>query len=304
MSWQARATNTALRILARPRTRLRSEADIAAFRGLADRLDARLGRLPSDVRVRWDESGPVRGQWIEVPESRTDRLLLYLHGGGFVARTPKLHASLVARLCRTARMRAFVPDYRLAPEHPFPAAPQDGLASYEWLLLQGVDAANIALGGDSAGGCLALATLLQARDRGLPSAACGVLLSPATNLAEAGDSYRRNAHRDALASDWQSMAVLAHAYLREADPRAPLASPLYGRLGDLPPLLCQVGGTELLLDDSRSLVERAKAAGGDASVEVWDGMPHVFQAFRFLPESRRALEQIARFLDHRFGEPA
>lgn len=301
MSWQARATNVGLRLLARPRTRLRSDRDIAGFRALAARLDARLGRVPRDARTHWDRSGPVPGQWIEVAEGDPEYVILYLHGGGFVARTPTLHAGLVARLCGAARVRAFVPDYRLAPEHPFPAAPEDCLATYEWLLGTGVDPLRVAIAGDSAGGCLALAVLLQARDRALPLPACAALLSPATNLAEPGDSYTRNAQRDALASDWESIQVLARAYLGTADPRDPRASPAYGKLHGLPPFLSLVGGTELLLDDSRLIVDRARAAGVNAWVDVWEGMPHVFPAFEFLPESRRALDRIAHFLDRQFG---
>jgi monoterpene epsilon-lactone hydrolase len=302
-SFRARGTNLLLRLFARPHTRLRSESDITAFRDLATRLDARLGRVPSWARIRWDESGPVRGQWIETDESRPDRLLLYFHGGGFVASTPRLHAALVARICRAARVRAFVPDYRLAPEHPFPAAPEDCLASYEWLLSQVQSPKQLALGGDSAGGGLALATLMQARDRGLPVPACGVLLSPATNLAEPGASYEANSNRDPLASDWESIQVLAHSYLDGADPRDPRASPAHGDLKGLPPLLCQVGADELLLDDAVSLADQARAAGVDASLEVWRGMPHVFPAFDFLPEGRLAIARLARFMDTQLGEP-
>ena len=302
-SIRARATNFLLRLLARPHTRLRSESDIMAFRGLAKRLDARLGRVPSWARIRWDDSGPVRGQWIETEESRPDRLLLYFHGGGFVASTPQLHAGLVARICRAARVRAFVPDYRLALEHPFPAAPEDCLASYECLLSQVQDPADIVLGGDSAGGCLVLATLLQARDNGLPLPACAVLLSPATNLAQPGASYEVNSNRDSLASDWESIQVLARSYLGGADPRDPRASPAYGDLKGLPPLLCQVGFDELLLDDSVSLAKQAEAAGVNASLEVWRGVPHVFPAFDFLPEGRLAIAKLARFIDTRLGKP-
>jgi monoterpene epsilon-lactone hydrolase len=302
-SVRARGANLLLRLLARPHTRLRSESDIKAFRDLAARLDARLGRVPSWARIRWNDDGPVRGQWIETDESRPDRFLLYFHGGGFVARTPQLHAALVARICRAARVCAFVPDYRLAPEHVFPAAPEDCLASYDWLVSQVQSPKHLVLGGDSAGGCLALATLIQARDRGLRLPACTVLLSPATNLAEPGESYETNAKRDPLASDWESIQVLARSYLSGADARDPRASPAYGDFEGLPPLLTLVGADELLLADAVSLSDQAKAAGVDASLEVWRGVPHVFPAFDFLPEGRLAIAKLARFIDKHIGGP-
>jgi len=296
VSWQARALSLLLRATARPYTRLRSEEDIASFRSLAARLDARLGRAPRGVAVRWDESGPVPGQWIEPPGARPDRLLLYLHGGGFVARTPVLHAGLVARLCAASSMRAFVPDYRLAPEHPHPAAPQDCIDAYAWLASKPASG-RIAVAGDSAGGCLVLTTLLQARDLGLARSPCGVLFSPATDLARPGESYRTNARRDALASDWESIQVLARAYLGDVDPTDPLASPIYAELEGLPPFLCQVSDTELLLDDARGIVAGALAAGVDAQLDVYEGTPHVFQAFEFLPESREAVARVVLFMN-------
>lgn len=292
----ARATNWSQRHLVKNRVRLRSTEDILTLRRWVARIDSVIGRIPADVRLVAETAAPVAASWIEVPAPASERVLLHLHGGGFVTGLPRAHAGLVARVCRLLHARGFVPKYRLAPEHPFPAAPADCLAAYEWLLAQGHRARDIVVCGDSAGGSLALTTLLQARDRGLPLPSCAVLLSASTDLSFSGASYQTNAAADPFVPDVESLRALAAVYLAGADPRDPLASPLHADFAGLPPLLFQVGDTEVLLDDSVAAAARATRSGVDSVIQIWRGMPHVFQALAFLPESREALAHIETFV--------
>jgi epsilon-lactone hydrolase len=243
---------------------------------------------------------PMRGEWLLPNTSNMAddgaTTILYLHGGGYYFCSPQTHRSLVFALARRSRARIFSLDYRLAPEYPFPAALDDALAAYRWLVADGISPRTIVIAGDSAGGGLALATLLALRDAGDPLPAGGLLFSPWTDLAATGASITSNDGRDPMFLG-AAIGRAAKPYLGDADPRNPRASPVYGRFDGLPPLFIQVGDTEVLLDDSTRVADRARAAGVTVDLEIWPKMPHVFQMFApFMPEANRALDHAASFI--------
>ena len=241
----------------------------------------------------------VQGQWVISGSVRGGRTVLYLHGGYFNAGSIASHRSLAANLAGAARARVLTVGYRLAPEHPFPAGLDDALISYRWLLDQGSSPRQIVVAGDSAGGALALALLVQLRDQGQPLPALAVLLSPVTDLAMSGESWAANATADYMIdATWYRESI--DLYLQGADPRTPLASPLYAQLHGLPPLLIQVGSREMLLSDSLLFAQKAWDAGVDVALEVWPEMQHEWQFIAgFLPEGRQALRRISEYIDAR-----
>jgi acetyl esterase/lipase len=237
----------------------------------------------------------VRGEWI-APENPGEEVILYLHGGGYVSCSPATHRPITTALARLSRRRVFSLDYRLAPEHRYPAALDDAVAAYRWLLAQGVHAGMISLAGDSAGGGLVLGLLLRARDMGLPLPACAVCFSPWTDLAGTGASVRLNDGRCAMFRT-ENTAEFAAAYLGDVSPLDSYASPAFANLGGLPPLLLQVSSTELLLDDSRRVNDKVQEAGGISRLEVYDDVAHCWQMLDgFVPEARRALRSAAAFI--------
>ncbi len=264
-------------------------------RNLLEAAAARV-RLEPDIHVERASAGGVPGEWVTAPGCRPDRAVLYLHGGAYVAGSAASHRALTAELSRAARVRVLAIDYRLAPEHPYPAALEDAVAAYTWLLGQGFSASSIAVGGDSAGGGLTAALLIRLRDAGTPLPAAAFMFSPWTDLAGTGESARTRATLDPMIRG--DLAHHGSFYVGpDGDPRHPLISPVYGALHDLPPLLIQVGTHEVLHDDAARLAERVRATGGRVELDVWHGMIHVFQAFlRFLPEARRAIARIGEFL--------
>lgn len=259
----------------------------------------RFAPLPSWAQVT-EHAAPVRGDWLVSERSDRDspqqRVVLHLHGGGYCMGSPRTHRGLGAALARVARGRVFLPEYRLAPESPFPAALEDAVAAYRWLLEdERVDPGHLAVTGDSAGGGLAVALLCEVRDRDLPLPACYVGLSPWTDLAATGQSMTTMDGVDPwLRSDLVLPAAAAYAGGYALD--HPRVSPLYADLGGLPPMLVHAGTDEILYDDGRRLVERARAAGVDASFGEFAQMWHVFHAFPGLPETRRALREIGAFV--------
>lgn len=245
------------------------------------------------------DAGGVPGEWVVAPEADDDRVVLYLHGGGYCMGSPSSHRRLVAALSAQAEARVLSLDYRLAPEHPYPAAVDDAVAAYRWLVAQGIPATRIAISGDSAGGGLTLATLLALRDAGDPLPAAGVPLSAWADLEGTGETMKTKADVDRMIRP-DRLKETADWYANGADLRQPNLSPLHGDYAGIPPLLLQVGGAEVLLDDSVRVSERARAAGVDVTVEVWDDMPHVFQAFTgLLPEADDAIAKIGEFLKMR-----
>jgi len=264
-------------------------------------IDHNLGQLAGDVRITRQNCDEVRAEWLEVQQSRLDRVLLYIHGGAFCFRIPRTQSAMIARWCRRSGARALMPVYRLAPEHPYPAASDDCLAAYRWLLNNGVPAHNIVICGDSAGGNLSLVTLMRAREEGLPLPAAAIVLSPATDFSLSGRSSTVNEESDPMFS----LAMLrwfGEMYLSEPELfLTPFVSPLTGDFSGLPPMLFQVGSNEMLLDDSTRAAAKAFGAGVDVQLDVFDGMPHVFQGIAQLPESKVADRHVAEFLEAKAG---
>jgi epsilon-lactone hydrolase len=255
--------------------------------------------LPDDVEVQQVDAGGVPAWWLTTPQTGpaagARAALLYLHGGGYQLGSVRSHGPLAAELGRATGRPALLPEYRLAPEHPFPAAVEDTLAAWRWLVTAGgVDPSGVLVIGDSAGGALVLALLQSLRDAGerLPSGAA--LLSPFLDLTASGASLTERADQDPILSP-AAIRQLAAVYLDGADPREPAASPLFGSLHGLPPLLIQTGGAEVLLSDSERLAQAADAAGVDVTLDVSDGLPHVYHGALGTPEVTAAIGQIAEF---------
>ena len=262
------------------------------------RLDALGTRysLPADLRVETADANGVAAEWTMTPEAEPARAVLFLHGGGYVSGSLDSHRHMIGQAGREARSRTLSLAYRLAPEHPFPAALEDAIAGYHFLLSQGFDPKRIAVAGESAGGGLAIAMLVSLRDRGIPLPACTWCSSPWVDLEAIGGSMTANASVDPLIQKAYLME-LAAAYLKGADPRTPLASPLYADLRGLPPMLIQVGSAETLLDDSVRLAGVAGAAGVRVTLEVWPDMIHAWHLFYpQLADGRRALAQVGAFI--------
>jgi monoterpene epsilon-lactone hydrolase len=259
--------------------------------------DAAFGGSAVPVTCERVSAAGVDGEWISPANAPEDKAVLYFHGGGFRIGSVDSHRGLLAQIALASGCRVLAVNYRLAPEHLFPAARDDALAAYAWMLGRGLEPANIAFAGDSAGGNLVLAAMLALRKRALPLPVAGVLMSPWTDLAATGASYVNRAEADPI-HQRPMIVALARNYLGDHDPRDPLASPLYADLEGLPPLLIQVGDRETVLDDSVMFADKARAAGVDVELEVWDGMIHVFQIFGAeLPEAHQAIAEIAGFLN-------
>jgi acetyl esterase/lipase len=291
VSWQNWVTSTVLRYRMKPLSK--DGLDVAKARAATGR--AAPVRLPPGWQIR--PSTVPAGEWIERDGGNpVGRTVLFCHGGGYFFCSPATHRPITLSLGVGAEAQVFSLDYRLAPEHRFPAAVDDAVAAYRALLQQGVPAKQIVLGGDSAGGGLALATMLSLRDAGemLPSGA--VLFSPWTDLAGTGETLVSNDRSDVMFSG-AGIKSGARYYLGDAPATDPLASPLYADLAGLPPLFVQASRAEVLLADSTRLVDKARAAGVAVEFEAWPGLPHVWQIFTpFLPEARAALAKATAFI--------
>jgi len=250
--------------------------------------------IPADIELARGEIGGVAGEWVCRSSARAGAAtLLYLHGGGYIACSAETHHAITVFYAQQG-FRVFAPNYRLAPEHRFPSAVDDALAVWCGLIESG--ARHAVISGESAGGGLCCALMLAARDAGLPLPAAAAIFSPWVDLACSGESMRRNARRCAMLSA-HGMGMAASDYLGTADPRHPLASPLYGDLRGLPPLLIHAGANEILLDDSTRLAERARAAGVPVALRVFPVVPHAWQlAHRLIPEARESLAEASGFL--------
>ncbi|MGH7059860.1 MAG: alpha/beta hydrolase [Stellaceae bacterium] len=294
MSLRAELLRLAMRRLIKARTS--SETTVAQGRRVMARAERFVPRLPAAVSTIALDAGGVPADRVTAPGSRADRHILYLHGGAFCAGSPQLYRNLTWRLAGAAGATALVPDYRLAPEYPFPAALDDATRAYDWLLADGADPRRIAVAGDSAGGGLVFSLLLRLRDSGRPLPVAAAALSPWTDLALTGASLKGNTAKDPLL-DARQLPRVTRWYLDGADPRQPAASPVYGDCRGLPPVLIQVGSDEILHDDAVRMAERMRAGGAEATLEIWPRMPHVWQLFAgILPEARRAIVRIGEFL--------
>ena len=278
-------------------------------------------RLPKGLIVQPCTTGSVPAEWL-IPEGVSEnKTLLYFHGGGFVMNSLNTHRALTSRIAEAGAIRALSVDYRLAPEHPYPAAIDDCLAVWKWLISTGESPSNIVVAGDSAGGNLALTLMLSLRDAGEPLPAAAVCLSPITDLALTGESIRTKAALDPILSapgagpvrttapvtfinpaEIKATEISLSWYYRNHDPREPLLSPLYADLRGLPPVLLHAGEYEILLDDSIRIADRIHATGGKAELVVWPRMFHVFQMLApLLPEAGKSIRQIGAFIRKNTG---
>jgi len=257
-----------------------------------------MAQMPMDDDISTERvgAGGVPAEWIVAPEAQDGRVMLYLHGGGYAFGSMRTHRVMLAHISRAATARVLGLDYRLAPECPFPAPAADSIAAYRWLLNNGANPQKIVIGGDSAGGGLMVALLVALRYLGEPMPAAGVGISAWTDMEATGQSFIDNAEVDPSVNRDRILNI-AKIYMAGKDLKAPLASPIHADLTGLPPLLLQVGSIETLLDDTNELAKRAKAAGVQVEVDVWDDMPHVWHHFApILPEARQAIGRIGEFM--------
>ncbi len=260
--------------------------------------------MPRHVDVQPITIGNLPAEWLRPAGVNDDQVVLYLHGGGYTLGSCHTHRALGARLAIASQTPVLIIDYRLAPEHPFPVALEDALAAYQWLIDPERPARLIAFAGDSAGGGLVIAAAIALRDQGDRLPAAIVCMSPWADLAVTGESMVTRAKADPLISR-ESSLYHAALYVAQHDPYAPLVSPVYADLHGLPPLLIQVGDREVLLSDSVRLADRARQVGVDATLEVWDGMWHVFQAYApFLPEAQQAIDHVGAFISQHLAPRA
>jgi monoterpene epsilon-lactone hydrolase len=267
--------------------------DIETARQGLEALSA-LTPVAPDISIEKTIIEGIPAEWVMAPNAVEDRVFLYLHGGAYIMGSCNTHRYLASKLSRSTAARVLVPEYRLAPEHPFPAAMEDAVKVYRCLISSGITPDKIIIGGDSAGGGLTLATLLSLKDEDEALPALAVLLSPWTDMEGTGESMETRAAFDPWLSPDASRATPA-LYIRDVDPRHPLVSPIYADLAGLPSMLVHVGNDEILLSDSARLVDRARAAGVEVNFKVWEDMWHVFQTFA-IPEGQQAIDEIGEFV--------
>ncbi len=265
-------------------------------------LDKVGGKFPEGVTGIADEVGGVPGEWIMAPGADQGAVLLYFHGGGYVAGSVASHRNLLGHLAQAVGCRIFAAEYSLAPEFRYPAQVNDATAAYRSLVDQGYSPSRMALAGDSAGGGLAMSTLLALKDDNDPLPAAAVLISPLTDCEGTGESMKTKADVDPMITPGSLKNIMALFLGPDGDPKDPLASPLLGDVAGLPPILLQVGESEVLLDDSRRLAAKITEAGGEAELEVWPEMVHVWHGSAgFVPESDQAIARIGEWLKPRLG---
>jgi epsilon-lactone hydrolase len=268
-------------------------ASVERMRAAMEKVSERVAR---DVKCESVSAGGVPAEWIVPPEAADDRVILYLHGGGYVMGSINTHRAMIARIARASHAKALALDYRMAPEHPFPAAVDDACAAYRWLIAQEYKPGRIVIAGDSAGGGLTLATLLALRDSGAPLPAAAVPISPWTDLEGTGASVETRAGADPMV-DKEGLLRMGRMYIGDRNPKNPLASPIYADYKGLPPMLIQVGDAEILLDDATRVAERAQAAGVKVELEAWPEMFHVWHVFaKILPEGQQAIDRIGEYV--------
>jgi epsilon-lactone hydrolase len=300
-SLRSRSLSALVRMMS-PRP-LRQNDDIPAMRRRFEALDARHVAVGRDVVREPVDCDGVPAEWISVPETQPGRTLLLLHGGSFAFRFPNTHAAFAARLCRRLGARALIPDYRLTPEHRFPAAPDDCQTAWRWLLARVMPPSSLVLVGDSAGGNLVMVTLHRGVLAGEPMPACAVLLSPALDCTLDSHSIVDNEGRDPIISLANLLVLRRHYVPSPLLYTHPDVSPLFADLAGFPPLFVQAGSSEMLRDEAVRVAHKAHAAGVDVELELWPETLHGFQIapFAFLPEATLALDQIVRFVVARTG---
>lgn len=252
--------------------------------------------LPSKTNIEQVNYGDIAAEWVSGKNADEEHVVLFLHGGGYNTGSPSTHRELASHISNTSNSKVLVPNYRLAPENPFPAALEDATFSYQWLLEKGLSSKNISIAGDSAGGGLALATCISIRDNGNPMPSSLVCISPWTDLEMTGSSIKALEDIDPVLRV-ASLQIMASNYIGVNDPLSPLLSPVHGEYTHFPPMLIHTGSDEILLDDSRRVAERAELAGVDITLKIHDGMWHVFHVFyRLMPEAKTAVKELGAFI--------
>ncbi len=273
----------------------RPPADLEEVRARYGALFSRFAPAPDGMAFTPGQLGPIGGEWVGVPGNGPGRAILYFHGGGFVAGAPETHRGLVGRLVEASGVSAFSVKYRLAPECYFPAAVRDGVDAYRALLAKGAAAPSLILAGDEAGGGLAFAVTLAIRNAGLPLPGGLAAMSPWADLALCGPSVLGNRKNDTVL-EWEMLFLCARNYLRKSNPCDNYASPAFAPLTNFPPVMVHAGANEILRDDASKLGDRCAEAGVPVSVEIYDGMGHLFQAEAGRPEGRVSLSRLAQFI--------
>ncbi len=274
-----------------------AEGSLAEQRARQERY-TRFFKIPKDVNVSKVNANGIPGEIIAVKGS-TKGIILYLHGGAYAVGSVHVHRELLARLAKACQIKVLAIDYRLAPEHPFPAALEDSLSAYHWLISRGYDPSNIVIAGDSAGGGLTIATLISLRDSRMPLPACAVCISPWLNLAYTGGEDK-NINDPFL--NPKLLGIYSRYYVGQSDANNPLISPFFADTKGLPPILIQAGTNEILLVQIKQFYEKARQAGSQINLDCWPGLFHVFQIVPFIPETTRSLEKIADFISGKIGQ--
>jgi acetyl esterase/lipase len=269
--------------------------EIGEARERFEKMGVLLGGAP-DAKCEKVDAGGVPAEWVAAPGVDPDRAVLYLHGGGYAIGSIDTHRRLAYDISAACGARILVIDYRLAPEHPFPAAVEDAAKAWRWLIAQGFDTRRLAIAGDSAGGGLTIATLVNLRDQKLGLPACAVAISPWVDLEGVGASMTARSAQDPMVQK-DGLMWMAGMYLKGKDARTPLAAPLHADLKGLPPLLIQVGTAETLFDDATRLAEKLHAGGGEVKLSAWANMLHVFPLFApILSEGREGCVEIGTYI--------
>lgn len=269
--------------------------DVKKFRDNLDKISDKLNKIPADIKIERFRIGEMDSEWI-IPEGAVnDKLVMYIHGGGFISGSCDTHRMHVIKFAKACGVKMLLFDYRLAPEHPFPAAVEDCITAYNWLLSEGYKNSDIVVMGESAGGTLTLSTLIALRDKGIELPKAAVSISPVTDLTCQANSFRTNAKKDiALFGSWTTWTGW---YIGNNDPHDPWLSPLMADLTGLPPIMIQVGTHEIHLDDSRNFGEKAKESGVAVTLRIWDGMIHAFPLLSpMFPEAKNAMNEIGDYV--------
>ena len=273
-----------------------NHASIIKFREQCEKSANRFGKIPTGIEVTPVSIDGISAEWILPTNATRDKIIFFVHGGGYVSGSCLDHRIHVSKFVKGSNFGALLYEYRLAPEHPFPAALDDSLAAYRWLLTQGFSSSQIVFVGDSAGGGLCLALLLALRDKKIPLPAAAVALSPWTDLKCTGESYKTNAKK--CLSPEGTWSAFSKLYVSDNDPSLPYISPFYGDLRGLPPLFISVGSDEILRDDSIRFAEKAKKAGVNVTLKIGEGMFHCYPVCTPLfPEATEAMDEIGKFIN-------
>jgi len=275
----------------------RQHRTITQYRASGEQNSRFSNRNPKNIVIEPFDIDGIHAEWINPAEADLNKVVLHLHGGGYVTGGINSHQAMCVLQAQTLKLKILLPEYRLAPEHPFPAALDDALMTYRWLLARGYKSSDIILSGDSAGGGLALATVLSLRNNKEPLPAIVICMSPWADLTLTNQSHITNAEAESILT-MDTLKEWSLTYTAENNLRNPLVSPVYADFHNFPPLLIQVGSDEILLDDARILADKAKTDGVDVTIKIWDGMFHVWPALGdLIPESKKAFEEVKQFVD-------